>query len=165
MEVETMKKKVFPSTAGSNLGIAVVLLLFLFSGTALIPRLQAEKTSRNAGIVIDFRDVASLASAGGKTAPDIWSDLSERGAAGLMVSELTGTQLSLGVVPVYYGPASGLPEGAKKAMSAPLSAAALYFPGSFSPTKQALVYLSIRFPGMRSAPSGGGTAVVLPRTL
>ena len=160
-----MKKKVFPSTAGSNLGIAVVLLLFLFSGTALLPRLQAEKTSRNAGIVIDFRDVASLASAGGKTAPDIWSDLSERGAAGLMVSELTGTQLSLGVVPVYYGPASGLPEGAKKAMSAPMSAAALYFPGSFSPTKQALVYLSIRFPGMRSAPSGGGTAVVLPRTL
>lgn len=161
-----MKKKVFPSAAaGFNAGIAVVLFLFLFSGIALLPRLQAEKSSRNAGIVIDFRDIASMAPAGGRTATDIWPDLSERGAVGLMVSELTGTQLSLGVLPVYYGPAAGLPEGAKKNLSAPLSAAALYFPGSFSPWKQALSYLSIRFPGMKSAPSGGGTAVVLPRTL
>jgi hypothetical protein len=166
MEENAMKKRLFPPEgARINLGLCVVLALFLLSAVALLPRMGAERASRNAGIILDFRDVASLGSSTGRTPEAAWGDMARKGATGLMVSELTGTQLSLGVLPLYYGTASGLPDGARKALAAPLSSTALFFPKTFPAGRKALPYLAARFPGMRTAEADGGTAVYLPRTL
>ncbi|MBL3540173.1 DUF5693 family protein [Aminivibrio sp.] len=161
-----MKKKIFPPEgARVNLGLCVVIILFLLSAVALFPRMGAERASRSAGIILDFRDVASLAASSGRGTEEAWSEMARRGATGLMVSELTGARLSLGVLPLYYGPASGLPDGARKALAAPLSSTSLFFPKTFSAGRKALPYLAARFPGMRTAQADGGTAVLLPRTM
>ncbi len=161
-----MKKRFFPPEGVRlNLGLCVVIALFLLSGIALLPRMGAERASRNAGVILDFRDVASLAASTGRTAGAAWGEMARKGAVGLMVSELTGTQLSLGVLPIYYGPASGLPDGARKALGAPPSSASLFFPRNFPAGKNILPYLAARFPGVRSAAADGGLAVLLPATL
>lgn len=111
-----------------NPGLCVVAVLFVLSGLALGPRLAAERESKSAGILLDFRDVVTLAAGAGKNVEEAWRELNGAGATGLMVSELTGEQLSLGVLPVYYGPVSGLPGEAAKALNGPLTAPALFFP-------------------------------------
>ena len=71
-----MKKRIFPPEgARINLGLCVVLALFLLSAAALLPRMGAERASRNAGIVLDFRDVASLAASTGRNAEGAWGEM------------------------------------------------------------------------------------------
>ncbi|NLK19336.1 MAG: hypothetical protein GX310_06055 [Synergistaceae bacterium] len=148
-----------------NMGLCLVLAIFILSSLALLPRIRAERASRTAGILLDFRDVASLASSSGRGAEEAWQEFDEAGASGLMVSELTGEQLSLGVLPVYYGPSSGLPSEAAKALGAPPSAPALFFPKSFPAGREALPFLTARFPGLKTAPVAGGIAISLPASL
>lgn len=160
-----MRKKIFPPEGVRlNLGLAVVILLFFLASLALLPRLRAERASRNAGIILDYRDMASMAEKKGKSPAVAWEDVAGKGASGLMVSELTGTQLAMGELPVYYGPAAGLTEGARKALGAPLSGTVLFFPKGYEAGRKALPYLAVRFPGMKSAETDGGLAVLLPRT-
>lgn len=160
-----MRKKLFPPEGiRLNLGLVVVILLFFLSLVALLPRLGAERASRNAGIILDYRDLASLASKKGKTVAAAWEEMAARGASGLMVSELTGAQLALGGPPVYYGPAAGLADGARKALGAPLSGTVLFFPKGYEPGRKALPYLALRFPGLKSAEVDGALAILLPRT-
>ena len=147
-----------------NLGLAVVLLLFLLSGIALLPRLRAERENRSAAIVLDYRDVVSLA-AKEKTSPDdLWPLLAIRGAGGLMVSELMGQDLAEGALSLYYGPVWGLPEGARKNAPSDSSAPALFLPRTSSQKKEQVSFLSNRFPGTKIAEADGGTVVFLPRS-
>lgn len=148
-----------------NPGLCVVAVLFVLSGLALGPRLAAERESKSAGILLDFRDVVTLAAGAGKNVEEAWRELNGAGATGLMVSELTGEQLSLGVLPVYYGPVSGLPGEAAKALNGPLTAPALFFPKVFPAAGAAMAFLPARFPGLSAAEGEGWAAVRLPATM
>ncbi|GAB1428356.1 DUF5693 family protein [Aminivibrio sp.] len=158
-------KKMSPFTGKTvNPGLAVVVLLFLLSGVALLPRLRAEGENRSAAIVLDYRDVVSLAAKGNTPPGDLWTLLAGRGAGGMMVSELTGQDLEDGALPLYYGPASGLPEGVRKSAPADSSAPVLFFPKNFSRRKEQISYLSTRFPGTKTLEADGGTLALLPRS-
>lgn len=158
-------KKMSPFTGKTvNPGLAVVVLLFLLSGVALLPRLRAEGENRSAAIVLDYRDVVSLAAKGNTPPGDLWTLLAGRGAGGMMVSELTGQDLEDGALPLYYGPASGLPEGVRKSAPADPSAPVLFFPKNFSRRKEQVSYLSTRFPGTKTLEADGGTLALLPRS-
>lgn len=148
-----------------NTGLCLVIVLFILSFIALGPRMWAERASKTAGILLDFRDVVSLAAGSGRETGEAWQELHGAGATGLMVSELTGEQLSLGVLPVYYGRPLGLPGEAAKALGAPLSAPVLFIPDTFPAGRAALPFLSARFPGLRTAEAGGGVAVQLPASM
>ncbi len=159
-------EKQSPFSARSvNLGVAVVLLLFLLSGIALLPRLRAERQNRTAAIVLDYRDVVSLAGREGKSPDDLWPLLAGRGAGGMMVSELTGDDLTGGALPLYYGPVSGLPEGARRNAPAGSSGPVLFFPSNFSRGKELLSFLAVRFPGAKISETEGGTIALLPGSL
>ena len=145
-----------------NLGLIVVVLLFFLSGIALLPRLRAERENRSAAIVPDYRDVVSLVAEEGTSPDDLWPLLAKRGAGGMMVSELTGQDLAGGALPLYYGPASGLPEGARKNAAADPSAPVIFFPRNFSGSKELISYLSFRFPGIKITEADGGRLAILP---
>ncbi len=107
-----MKKRLFPPEgARINLGLCVVLALFLLSAVALLPRMGAERASRNAGYNprLPGRGLPWVFHR-----PDPGGGLGghgPEGATGLMVSELTGTQLSLGVLPSITALLRGCPTG------------------------------------------------------
>ncbi|MGI6252502.1 MAG: DUF5693 family protein [Aminivibrio sp.] len=146
-------------------GFCVVAVLFIFSVLALGPRMAAERVSGSTGILLDFRDVVYLSREGGLEVEDAWRELRRAGATGLMVSELMGEQLSLGILPVYYGPLSGLPGDGSAAEGMSLSAPALFLPDGYPGAGTALSFLSARFPGLQTVKAKGGTAAVLPATM
>ncbi len=155
----------FLSAARRNPPMAVALLLILLSVWALLPRIAAERSSRSTGIVLDFRDLAAFAAREGKDPETVWPVLAESGATGIMVSELTGGQLSLGALPLYYGPASGLPPQAAGLAAPDPSRTALFLPKTLSSTTFLPALLSARFPGAQVREFAAGVAVLLPRSL
>ncbi len=158
-------KKKSPFTGKTvNLGLVVVALLFLLSGIALLPRLRAEGENRSAAIVLDYRDVVSLAAKEKSSPEDLWPLLAAKGAGGIMVSELTGQDLEDGTLPLYYGPASGLRDAVRKNGPADPSAPVLFFPKNFPQRKEQVSFLSTRFPGTKTVEADGGTLALLPRS-
>ncbi|MDD3513527.1 MAG: hypothetical protein PHV21_05955, partial [Synergistaceae bacterium] len=79
----------FLETSRRNPAIFVALVLILLSAWALLPRLAAERESKDAAIVLDYRDLATFSIRDGKSPEMLWPLLSQNGASGLMVSELT----------------------------------------------------------------------------
>lgn len=143
--------------------VVVVALLLLLSGVALLPRLAMERAGRVTGIIVDYRDVAGLASRENKPVEAIWSAMAEKGATGLMVSELTGEQLSLGALPLYYGVPSGLPEAPKSVPAPGVPATAIYLPESLPVSGALAATLTKRFPGASVEEGKRGIIAILPR--
>ncbi len=153
-----------PEQRRSGFTATVVAVLLLLSGVALLPRMAMERANRSVGIIVDYMDVAALASREGKPVAEIWKSLAERGATGLMVSELTGEQLTQGALPLYYGSPSGLPEppAVKPAVGVP--ATGIYLPLSLPEAESLAATLPQRFPGtVVEKGKGGITAVLLRR--
>ncbi len=152
-----------PARNRRGLVVIVVALLFLLSGIALLPRLAMERAGRVTGIIVDYRDVAALASRENKPVEAIWSAVAEKGATGLMVSELTGEQLSQGALPLYYGVPSGLPESPKSVPAPGVPATAIYLPESLPEGGALATTLTKRFPGASVETGKRGTIAILPR--
>ncbi len=153
------------SAARRNPAIPVAIVLVLLSFWALLPRLAAERDARDVAIVLDYRDLATFWNREQKNPEMLWPLLSQNGASGLMVSELTGQQLSMGTLRLYYGPASGLPGAAAKlALGNPLRAA-FFIPATHPGANLLPPLLSARFKGAHIQEYETGTAVLLTRTL
>jgi len=155
----------FLETSRRNPAIFVALVLMFLSAWALLPRLEAERESKDAAIVLDYRDLATFSSREGKSPEMLWPLLSQNGASGLMVSELTGQQLSMGTLQLYYGPASGLPGAAAKLASGNPSRAAFFIPRTHPGAALLPPLLSARFRGAQVQEYETGTAVLLTRSL
>ena len=155
----------FLETSRRNPAIFVALVLILLSAWALLPRLAAERESKDAAIVLDYRDLATFSIREGKSPEMLWPLLSQNGASGLMVSELTGQQLSMGTLPLYYGPASGLPGAAVKLASGNPLRAAFFLPRTHPGAALLPPLLSARFRGAHVQEYETGTAVLLTRSL
>ncbi|MDI9371288.1 MAG: hypothetical protein GX181_08650 [Synergistaceae bacterium] len=145
--------------------LIVAILLAMLSIPALLPRLAAEKEARNAAIVLDYRDLAAFSEREGRSDEELWLILRQSGAMGLMVSELTGQQLSLGAMKLYYGPASGLPGAAPKLAAGNPMQASMFIPKGFPGAEMMPPLLNARFEGVLIQEFETGTAVLLPRTL
>lgn len=144
--------------------ILVAIILALLSLVALWPRLAAEREARDAAIVLDYRDLVVFSGARGESADELWPQLRQNGAVSMMVSELTGQQLALGAVRMYYGPASGLPGGAVKLAAGNPMQAAVFIPRDFPAAELLPQLLAIRFIGAQIREFETGTAVLLGRT-
>ncbi len=155
----------FLEASRRNPAIFVALVLILLSAWALLPRLAAERESKDAAIVLDYRDLATFSTREGKSPEMLWPLLSQNGASGLMVSELTGQQLSMGTLQLYYGPASGLPGAAAKLASGNPLRAAFFIPRIHPGAALLPSLLSSRFRGALVQEYETGTAVLLTRSL
>ena len=158
-------KRLFGAYSGKrpDLALAVVFFLFILSGAGLLPRIGAEKAGRTAAILLDFSDIRNMSAREGMSPGDIWAMLSSRGASGIMVSELTGLQLSQGIIPSFYGQAQALPDDLR-GMGRLSSATALLFPPQYPFGRDMASYLIARFPGTMVAESSGRVAALIPRT-
>jgi hypothetical protein len=87
------------------LGVAAVLAVL-----GVAPRWRQEMNHRLVAPLAVYGDVVALASEEGMPFTEAWNWLSEQGLVGLVVEEYTGEKLAQGVLPLWYGPVSMLPE-------------------------------------------------------
>jgi hypothetical protein len=81
----------------------LLLVVAVISFAALQPRLAKERKDRAVGIVVNHRDVVSMALNTERSPRNVLQELMDKGVTGLMVSELTGEEMALGGVPAAYG--------------------------------------------------------------
>lgn len=155
----------FLEAARGSPAFAAAILFVILSLPALAPRLVAEKEAKDVAIVIDYRDLSALSATEGRGQEELWLVLHQSGAIGLMVSELTGQQLSMGGMRLYYGPASGLPGSAPKLAPGNPMQASLFIPKGFPREELLPPLLKARFPDAHVQEFETGTAVLLPKTL
>lgn len=87
--------------------VAAVLAIF-----GVAPRWRQEMAHRFVAPLGEYGDVLALASEEGMPFSEAWSWLRQQGLVGLVAGECTGEKLSLGALPLWFGPASELPEKA-----------------------------------------------------
>lgn len=83
--------------------LAAALLLSLLG---LLPRLSAERSARSVALVVDYRDLLSLARENGETPEKMARRIGPRGIVGVLAAELSGKDLALGKLPLRFEPAS-----------------------------------------------------------
>ena len=87
-----MKRKI------KNLYTAVFFLVILACAVyALMPRIRLERANNNVAILLDYREVVTLAKNSSLSVDDALKILIDNGLTGLMVSELTGDNIEHGI--------------------------------------------------------------------
>lgn len=142
---------------------ALALALLLSLG-GLWGRLSAEWENRRTAIVVEYRDLASVARDAGISPEAVYSQLVSRGVLGVTAAEYTGRDLSMGALPLQYGPLFSVPESLRGKAESPLVNASLLIPASYPHAADAVGYLRLRMPGMTEYEAGGYTLAVLPFT-
>lgn len=148
-----------------NFTLLILVLAVICAGLALTPRWKGEKEHRDAGIIIEYKDVLSLAQKNSQSPEIVFDRLKEAGVSGLIVSETVGKDLSSGSLPLYYGTVAGLPDGLGKDLHEPFGAAALWIPSDITASQWYDSALQVRFPESRRYVKEQGVVYVLPHTL
>ncbi|MCX7828989.1 MAG: DUF5693 family protein [Thermanaerothrix sp.] len=141
----------------------VVLLLasLAVSLLSLMPRVRAELGNRRVGIVIEYRDLVSLAREGRFIPVDLGDSLRSKGLGGLLVGELSGRDLFSGVSTLRLSPVRDL-LFELPVKGVPMDRAVLWSTADDANMRAALPYLSAKFPSASRMSSDGYLAVLLP---
>ena len=75
----------------------LLILIFLCASYGLYPRIKLESANKNVAILADYREISALAKNSGLDVDEAIKILIRNGLAGLMVSELTGDNVTHGV--------------------------------------------------------------------
>ena len=140
----------------------ILLLAVVLCAGSLYRRLAVEWSHRSLAIVVDYRDVVLLSRQSGTPPASIYQEMHERGVRGILVSELTGKDLSGGMAPVVFGPLASFDPSYRTSLDVPLDRAALLIDSSDPILAQLQQVLDIRFPGYLRNLRGGQTLFVLP---
>jgi len=143
----------------------ILTLTLISAGLALVPRWNAEKEHRNTAIIIEYRDVLSLAKKSNEKADIVFDRLRQAGVSGLIVSETIGKDLSSGLLPIYYGTVADLPDDLGKGINEPYGSAALWIPSNLMESEWYDTALQTRFPNSHRYVKEEGVVYVLPHTL
>jgi len=135
-------------------------LLLAYGGLA--ERLKAEWSRRVTAIVVDWKDVASLAIEEGVAVDDLYPHLYENGVRGVTVFELTGKDLLAGAAPFAFRPLASVPPALREGVKASPDRAALLADNTEPTLSAALEYMRIRMPGLSARRIGKSTLIVLP---
>ncbi|MDR3255547.1 MAG: DUF5693 family protein [Synergistaceae bacterium] len=143
--------------------IILMLIALALSSGGIYRRLSVEWRRLTVAVVMEYRDIASLARQSGGTPEAVYSSLYERGVRGVTVQEFTGKDLSGGAMPLSYGSLASFQPAIRTDVQQSLDRAAILVDNS-EPSLPAIIdYLSIRMPIEKYARSGQ-TLIVLPAT-
>lgn len=143
----------------------MLVVAFILSIVALTPRWKVEKENRNSGIILEYRDVLSLASKGRQTPEAVFNRLTNAGVSGLIVAEMTGKDLSAGLVPLYYGTVADLPDSLGEGLDEPYGSATIWLAKGMKGIEWYDTVLQTRFPDSRRYQKENGILYVLPHTI
>lgn len=143
----------------------MLVVAFILSIVALTPRWKVEKENRNSGIILEYRDVLSLASKGRQTPEAVFNRLTNAGVSGLIVAEMTGKDLSAGLVPLYYGTVADLPDSLGEGLDEPYGSATIWLAKGMKGIEWYDTALQTRFPDSRRYQKENGILYVLPHTI
>ncbi|MCR5347513.1 MAG: DUF5693 family protein [Fretibacterium sp.] len=133
-----------------------LLAVAVCSVWGLLPRWRLERTDRTVAVLADYREILPMAQGAGLSVEEALSRLKERGLCGLMVSELTGDDVFLGMGWARLEPVNPGPGGERGTLISLLPAQQL---SRISP--QAAAYLSEWLP-LRLTGKDGAGKIFLP---
>ena len=137
-------------------------LAALLAGAGLAPRVGAERQQHTVGLVMEYRDLVSLARESGVSPQRLWARLHSLGMRGLTVSEGTGKDLLNGGFPLRWTPAKDLPSSVPIPPGLPGDRGVLWGRADEAAWQVFLPYLSTKMPGLVRESGGGWLAAVFP---
>lgn len=159
MRDERPRRKTVPSRA---FFWAVMVLALLLSAGSLVRRLSVEWNNRSVSIVVDYRDIVSLADQTGVSTVEIYSAMRRRGALGITAGEFIGRDLASGVIPLAFTPLGACEPKDRAAIDAPMNSAVITIDSSDPLLPPLMDYLRMRMPGVRKHVVGKNTLIILP---
>ncbi|EHM10443.1 hypothetical protein TheveDRAFT_1323 [Thermanaerovibrio velox DSM 12556] len=145
---------------GSSFFVALLVASLCVSLFSLLPRVRAEVGNRKVGIVLEYRDLVSLAREGRATPSGLAESLRAKGLSGLLVGELTGRDLISGFGSLRLSPVRDLPFPLP-VQGVPKDRAVLWSSADDPNMRLAMPYLSAKFPASSRMSSSGYLAVLL----
>jgi hypothetical protein len=154
-----------PFIQGDRLFVILMLVALVLSAGDLGRRLAVEWSHRTVAVIMEYKDIASLARQAGTAPGEVYSELSRKGVRGVTVQEFTGRDLANGALPVSYGALSSFPASVRSGTSAKLGMAAILADNSDPDLPAMMEYLKIRMPQTEKYIKGRETLIVLPATV
>ena len=139
-----------------------LLVAVLLAAGGLRPRIAAERGLQDVGLLVEYRDLLSLARESGTSPQVLWEQLKGLGVRGLTVAETTGKDLQNGLSSLRWSPLKDLPSGIPVPAGLPGDRAVLWGRVDDPAWRYALPYLSFKIPGLVRETGGRWLAVVLP---
>lgn len=143
----------------------ILILALLLASAGLYGRLKTEMNRRFVSIVVDWKDLSSLATEASVRPGDLYPWLSERGVRGIAVSEFTGKDLLGGVMPLVYGPLASMPQAMRVGVASPADRASILIDTETTFFTKTEAYLRIRMPGLLLHRVGKQALIVLPASM
>lgn len=133
----------------------------MISMVSLRPRVTSELSNHQVGLVVDYRDLVSLAREARNTPQELADRLRSLGVTGLLVGEFSGKDLGNGYLSLKLSSVCDLPFSLPESSAAP-DRAVIWGRAEDPNMRRAIPYLSAKFPGAVRMASGGYLAVLLP---
>lgn len=154
-----------PTWAVDRIFWAALVLALLLALGGLYGRLKMEWSHRVTAIVVDYKDIVSLAREAGASPAALYPRLFERGVRGVTVAEYTGKDLLAGALPLLYGPLVSVPPALRSGVKQPLDRAAVLIDNTEPMLPGVMAYLRLRVPAVAKYPAAKQTLIVLPATV
>ncbi|MBL3592804.1 MAG: hypothetical protein JMJ93_04740 [Synergistaceae bacterium] len=141
---------------------AAFLIALILAFPGLFQRWTVEKASNTVGIVADYRDLSFLADQEDLDEAAAFDRLQLQGLTGLMVGDLTGSDLSAGALPLWFGPKNRLPATWSGAIEGDSDIAVVWLRQGDLSAERVRRHLEARFGEIPHYQSGEGTLFILP---
>ncbi len=141
-----------------------ILISFVLSLPGLAVRWKMETSRRSSVILVDWRQIPLLALQGDVNPAGALKRLMDHGVRGIMVGEITGSELGSGVLPVWYGPLEDLPASLRYKLPKEMTGTALAFPAKGRRYELWDHFLGLRFPKGKSVVVEDQRVFVIPQT-
>ncbi|MDR3322159.1 MAG: DUF5693 family protein, partial [Synergistaceae bacterium] len=151
-----------PYVRADRLFIILMLLALALSSGGIYRRLSVEWRHLTVAVVMEYRDIISLARQAEETPEAVYAALRECGLRGVTVQEYTGKDLAAGAMPLSYGSLASFPAAVRSDVAQGSERAAMLVDNMQPSLPAILEYLSIRMPSVVHYVKGSQTLIVLP---
>jgi hypothetical protein len=151
-----------PYTRADKLFIILMLVALALSSGGVYRRLSVEWRHLTVAVVMEYRDIASLARQAGESPESVYAELYERGLRGVTVQEYTGKDLAAGAMPLLYGSLASFPADLRADVPHSSDRAAILVDNADPSLSAIIEYLRIRMPSVEKYVKGSQTLMVLP---
>lgn len=134
----------------------------IFSIPFLYTRSSMEWSSRSVAVIVDYRDIVSLANQASTSREEVIASARRAGALGITAAELTGRDLVSGALPLVFSPLGSVDPLERVGVDASPDLGALTVDSSDPMLPQMMEYLRVRMPGVRKHVPGKKTLIILP---
>lgn len=139
-----------------------LILAVVLAFPAVYRRLGVEWSHRVTSILVDYKDITSLANQAGEDRQAVYTAMAERGVRGITVAEFTGKDLAGGAMPFLFSSLGSIDPAYRTGVTAPLGRAAFLVDSSYPRLPLLMEYLRMRMPDVAKYVPGKQTLIVLP---